>query len=96
MTGFNVRALVKLTPPDSPESYLDAAHRVGKIPVWIFHGADDKIVPVTESQRMSEAMKQIGAEVHYTEFLGVGHASWDKAYDEPKLFPWLFSKSLPN
>ncbi len=45
---------------------------------------------------MSEAMKQIGAEVHYTEFLGVGHASWDKAYDEPKLFPWLFSKSLPN
>jgi hypothetical protein len=22
------------------------------------------------------------------------HQSWVKAYDEPKLFPWLFSKSL--
>jgi predicted peptidase len=86
--------LVKLTPPDSPKSYIEAATRVGKVPVWIFHGAADDIVPVTESQRMNAAMRQIGAEVHYTEYPGVGHRSWDKAYDEPKLFPWLFSKTL--
>jgi predicted peptidase len=86
--------LTKLAAPDSPKSYADAAARIGKTPVWIFHGANDNIVPVTESQGMYEAMKQIGAEVHYTEYSGVGHASWDKAYDDPKLFPWLFSKSL--
>jgi predicted peptidase len=67
---------------------------VGNTPVWIFHGADDDIVPVTESQRMYAAMKEIGADVHYTEFPGVRHAAWDKAYDDPKLFPWLFSKAL--
>jgi predicted peptidase len=88
--------LAKMTPPDSPKSYLAAAERVGKTPVWIFHGTEDEIVPVTESRRMTEAMKQIGAEVHYTEYEGVGHPCWDKAYDEPKLFPWLFSKSLPQ
>ena len=88
--------LARVTPPDSPKSYAAAAERVGKIPVWIFHGADDDIVPVTESQRMTAAMKQIGAEVHYTEYPGVGHFCWNKAYDEPKLFPWLFSKSLPD
>ena len=54
------------------------------------------IVPVTESRRMTEAMKQIGAEVHYTEYPGVGHPCWNKAYQEPKLFPWLFSKSLSD
>ena len=86
--------LAKLAPPDEPKSYSDAAARVRKTPVWIFHGADDDIVPVTESQRMYAAMKEIGAEVHYTEYPGVRHVSWDKAYDEPKLFPWLFSKSL--
>jgi hypothetical protein len=43
---------------------------------------------------MYEAMKQIGAEVLYTEYPGGTHASWERAYDEPKLFPWLFSKSL--
>jgi len=86
--------LAKITPPDSPSSYLAAAERVGKTPVWIFHGAEDDIVPVAESRRMTEAMKKIGAEVHYTEYPGVGHPCWDRAYDDPKLFPWLFSKSL--
>lgn len=86
--------LAKWTPPDDPKSYSNAAAKIGKIPVWIFHGADDAIVPVTESQRMYAAMKATGADVHYTEYPGVNHASWDRAYDEPKLFPWLFSKSL--
>ena len=67
---------------------------MGNTPVWIFHGADDDIVPVTESQRMYAAMKAIGSDAHYTEFPGMRHAVWDKAYDEPTLFPWLFSKSL--
>jgi predicted peptidase len=88
--------LANVTLPDSPKSYLAAAERIGKTPVWIFHGADDDIVPVIESRRMTEAMKQIGAEVHYSEYPGVGHPCWNKAYNEPKLFPWLFSKSLPD
>ena len=50
--------LAKLTPADLPQSYSEAAERVGKTPVWIFHGADDDIVPVTESRRMNEAMKR--------------------------------------
>jgi predicted peptidase len=86
--------LIKWAPEAGPKSYAEAAARIGKVPVWIFHGADDEIVPVTESQRMQAAMKQIGAEVHYTEYTGVKHVSWDKAYDDPTLFPWLFSKSL--
>jgi predicted peptidase len=86
--------LVKLTPPDDPKSYSEAAAKVGNVPVWIFHGAADDIVPVTESQRMFAAMKKVSSDSHYTEYPGVGHQSWVKAYDEPKLFPWLFSKSL--
>jgi predicted peptidase len=88
--------LAKWFPVDDPKSYSEAAAKVGKIPVWIFHGADDDTVPVTESRRMYTAMKEIGAEVHYTEFPGVKHVSWDKAYDDEKLFPWLFSKTLTS
>ena len=62
--------------------------------MWIFHGAADDIVSVTESQRMFAAMKKVSSDAHYTEYPGVGHQSWVRAYDDPKLFPWLFSKSL--
>jgi predicted peptidase len=88
--------LAKWSPADDPKSYSAAAAKIGKIPVWIFHGADDDIVPVTESRKMYAAMKETGAEAHYTEFQGVKHVSWDKAYDDEKLFPWLFSKTLDS
>ncbi|HYL64197.1 MAG TPA: alpha/beta hydrolase-fold protein [Candidatus Methylomirabilis sp.] len=81
--------------PQEKKPYTDAAKKIGgNTPVWIFHGAMDDTVPVTESRRMAEAMKALGGEVRYTEYPGVGHDSWDKAYAEPELFTWMLSKTL--
>ena len=81
--------------PDDTKPYTDAADKIGnKTPVWIFHGSADEAVPVAESQGMAAAMKALGGEVHYTEYPGVGHNSWDKAYTETEMLTWLFSKSL--
>jgi predicted peptidase len=74
--------------------YSNAAKLIGPQPVWIFHGGSDDTVPVAESQRMAEAMKAQGGEVHYSEYPGVGHNSWDKAYAEPELIAWMLSKTL--
>jgi predicted peptidase len=78
---------------DDHSPYTEAAKKVGKTPVWIFHGGDDPVVPVTESRRMAEAMKALGGEVRYTEYPGVDHNSWDKAYAESELLPWMLSKT---
>ena len=82
--------------PDSDRiPYLEAAKKIGtKLPIWVFHGDADPDVPVSESRHMVEALKADGADVHYTEYPGVGHKSWDKAYAEPELMTWLLSKSL--
>jgi len=75
--------------------YTEVAKKIGgKTPTWIFHGGDDPTVPVTESQRMNEAMKALGGDVHYTEYPGVGHDSWLKAYDDADFIKWMLSKSL--
>ena len=81
--------------PDDPKSYTEVARKIGKTPVWIFHGDADDTVSVEYSRKMNEALKAAGADVHYMEYPGVGHNSWDKAYDEPEFMPWLLSKSLP-
>ncbi|WP_341840855.1 dienelactone hydrolase family protein [Chitinophaga caseinilytica] len=62
--------------------------------VWIFHGADDKVVPPFSSRKFYEILKEKGADVKYTEYPGVGHNSWDSAFAEPGLLPWLFSHQL--
>jgi predicted peptidase len=86
--------LARKQDPKDMTPYIDAAKKVGShTPVWIFHGGDDPTVPVTESRRMNDALKALGAEVRYTEYPGVGHNSWDQAYAEAELFSWMFSKS---
>jgi predicted peptidase len=80
--------------PDATKPYEEAAAKVGKnTPTWIFHGGDDPVVPPSESQRMAAAMKTLGGEVRYTEYPGVGHNSWEKAYAEQELFTWMLSKT---
>ncbi len=63
-----------------------------KFPIWIFHGASDPTVPVSNSRLMNNALKAAGAKVKYTEYPGVGHNSWDNAFAEASLLPWLFSQ----
>ncbi len=71
------------------------AKRIGSaMPVWIFHGRDDDVVPVDESRQMYAALKAIGSSVRYSEYEGVGHGAWDPAYAEAELMTWLLSQSL--
>jgi predicted peptidase len=87
--------LARVHSPQDTKPYTDAANKIGgNTPVWIFHGAMDDTVPVTESRHMAEAMKALGGEVRYTEYPGVGHNSWGKAYAEPDLITWMLSKTL--
>jgi len=75
------------------DPYAETARLVGKTPVWIFHGDADPTVPVEESRKMKAALEAARANVRYTEYPGVGHESWDKAYAEPDLVPWLLQQS---
>lgn len=69
------------------------AAKLKNLPIWVFHGAADPTVPVVRSQEMVEALKAAGSTlVKYTEYPGVGHNSWDNAYNEAELPVWLFAQ----
>ena len=82
-----------ILPPDSGLPYPVIARRIRPLPVWIWHGGADSVVPVEESRRMAEALRVTGAEVTYTELPGVGHESWVQAFDSPELPGWLLGRS---
>lgn len=65
-----------------------------KVPFWIFHGDADGVVPVENSRKMYARLQALKAEVKYTEYPDVNHNSWENAYTEADLIPWLFSKKL--
>jgi predicted esterase len=62
------------------------------MPVRLFHGEVDSVVPAASSQKMASALQAAGADAQYTEFAGVDHNAWDAAYDRADLFAWLFAQ----
>ena len=85
--------------PDAPfagvpedQRPAEIAKRIGKLPVWIFHGNRDWLVPVRYSQEMDAVLRAAGGDVHYTEYPDLGHESWDRAYADPALFTWLLAQ----
>jgi len=87
--------LAKDTYADTSKSYANVAAKIGKTPVWIFHGDADNAVSVENSRKLNDALKSAGADVRYTEYPGAGHdEAWERAYADPELLSWLFSKSL--
>jgi predicted peptidase len=72
--------------------YDALARKVERIPIWIFHGSDDAVVPVTESRAMAGVL---GANAAYTELPGVKHNSWDPAYMTTGVVAWLVKQKRP-
>jgi predicted peptidase len=62
------------------------------IPIWAFHGALDKSVPVQSTRDMVAAVNSAGGTARYTEFEGVGHNCWHQVFDDPEVLEWLFAQ----
>ena len=70
---------------------LNTAPTIASVPLWIFHGSEDTVVPVSRSRDMVSALGRAGGSPVYTEYKGVGHDAWSGAFAEPNLLHWLFS-----
>ncbi len=68
------------------------AKQMKKTSWWIFHGAKDNVVPPELSQQMYAALLREKAQVKLTIYPEANHNSWDVAFAEKNLLPWLFSQ----
>lgn len=69
------------------------AETLKDIPIWIFHGAEDDIVPIEESQNVVDVLRRCGGNVNFTVYEDAGHDSWSETYDNPRLYEWLLQQS---
>ncbi|MDA7880575.1 prolyl oligopeptidase family serine peptidase, partial [Mariniblastus sp.] len=60
------------------------------LPIWVFHGDQDKPVPFEKSVKMVDAItKAGGTKVRFTTMENVGHNCWSAAYATPELYQWM-------
>lgn len=61
------------------------------IPTWVFHGAKDEVVPISQSQDMVDALKALGSGIRFTIYPEANHDAWSETYENPEFYEWLLS-----
>lgn len=62
------------------------------VPLWMFQGAVDPVVPIDTVRQMVSTLKKVHANFRYSEYRHIGHEVWTSAFAEPDLLPWLSSQ----
>lgn len=91
------------------EEVIDASV-IEDIPIWAFHGENDRLCPYERDQKIFAEMERLGGNMKFTSWAGDRHnvsgkliaggdngstqLSSDRCDPEPDLMKWLFSQSL--
>lgn len=63
-----------------------------RLPTWIFCGDQDHPHTVASCRDMHRELLKFGCNARYTEYAGVGHNCWDRAYGTRGLYDWLLTQ----
>ncbi|WP_307725766.1 carboxylesterase family protein [Flavobacterium branchiophilum] len=67
--------------------------RLSKVPLWIEHGTNDRAVPLSESQKVVNAIKKCNpeAELKFIVVPGGTHGSVERIFHRSEMYDWLLS-----
>ncbi len=71
---------------------VSQAAKIAKVPLWVFHGGSDSVVPVCRSRNMVSALWQCDGNVRYKEYPGVDHNCWTPTYADQDVLKWFFAQ----
>jgi len=62
------------------------------VPLWLFHGDKDDVVNPQYTKDIAKELERLGSDFKLTIYPNANHNSWDPAFAEEELLPWLFSQ----
>ena len=60
-----------------------------KMPIRVYHGLLDDVVPICQSEAMVNAVKAQGGDVEFIVYDDLSHNCWDRAFEQTDLIEWL-------
>jgi len=83
------RAVVPICGRGRPET----ATALRSLPIWTIVGDADRLETIQNVRLMTESLHTLGSSPRETEYRGVGHNSWDRAYNDPTVIDWILAQS---
>lgn len=75
---------------------LPYVQRLKHVPIWVFHGAKDPVIPIEESRRLVAALKAAKGNVQFTVYPDAKHDAWTETYANSEVFAWLLKQRRPE
>ncbi|MBA2117503.1 carboxylesterase family protein [Bremerella alba] len=75
-------------------SDVSVVDKIAHLPIWVFHGAKDTAVKISNSEEMVKLLKEKGNAAKFTIYPEAHHDSWTETYDNEQLYDWLLSHEL--
>ena len=98
MGGFGILELALSAPslftalvPICGGTITNDLRKLEKIPIWIFHGEEDDVIPIESSLLIHNYLKEKNKNIHLTIYPNVMHDSWTETYENKKIYDWLLS-----
>jgi poly(3-hydroxybutyrate) depolymerase len=89
LTRPDIWAAIAPVCPAPPPGTEALAPNALNLPVRIFHGDADPVVRAEGVRQWVARLKDLDTKVEYTEYPGVGHNSWENAYQDGQIFDWF-------
>ncbi len=70
---------------------LNQIKNLVKIPIWMFHGEKDDVIPVESSILIYQYLNKKNKNTLLTVYPNITHDSWTKTYENEKIYDWLLS-----
>ncbi len=85
-------AIVPMCGPTQPDQW---ASGLRKMPVWVFHGDKDKVIPIKRSKDMVKALRKVGNKAKFTILKGKGH-DITAQYNHDDIYDWMLTKKVKS
>ena len=84
-------AVVAVCPPVD-RLFKVRASQYKDLPMKLFHGGNDDVIPPMNSIEIYQAIKKVNKNIELTLFPDDNHNSWDSTYSNPKVYEWMFAQ----
>ena len=98
MGGYGILDLASTYPdlfaaliPICGGTILNQLQHLKKIPIWMFHGGKDDVIPVESSTLIYEYLHKKNKNNLLTIYPDLAHDSWTITYENKEIYDWLLS-----
>lgn len=87
-----IAAIVPIAPAARKPKWGQPSDEMANVSSWMFHNKGDTVVEPWRSILWNKELSELGGDHRITLNDRDGHYAWQAAYDNPKMWSWLFSK----